>query len=121
MLFYIVTIILRTNLISGTVRPLSISPRWIQDSKRSKCIVTDRIRSMGEGTVFTGVCHSFCPQKGVSVQRESEGWVSDQRGSGCLVRPGEGRPPPPPQDGYCRGRYASYWNAFLFESISVRY
>ena len=22
--------------------------------------------------------------------------------------------PPPPVDGYCRGRYASYWNAFLF-------
>ena len=21
----------------------------------------------------------------------------------------------PPQDGYCCGRYASYWNAFLFE------
>ena len=23
-------------------------------------------------------------------------------------------PPPPPADGYCCGRYASYWNAFLF-------
>ena len=23
---------------------------------------TDRIRSMAEGTIFTGVCHSFCPQ-----------------------------------------------------------
>ena len=22
--------------------------------------------------------------------------------------------PPPPQDGHCRGRYESYWNAFLF-------
>ena len=25
-----------------------------------------------------------------------------------------GRHPPPPADGYCSGRYASYWNAFLF-------
>ena len=24
-------------------------------------------------------------------------------------------PPPPPADGYCCGRYASYWNAFLFD------
>ena len=33
--------------------------------------------------------------------------------------PGPGTPPgtrytPPPGDGYCSGRYASYWNAFLF-------
>ena len=34
-------------------------------------ILTDRIRSMAEGTVFTGVCHSFCPQGG---------WVSGLRG-----------------------------------------
>ena len=26
-------------------------------------------------------------------------------------------PPPPPADGYCSGRYASYWNAFLFVAI----
>ena len=25
-------------------------------------INTDRTRSMAEGTVFTGMCHSFCPQ-----------------------------------------------------------
>ena len=25
-----------------------------------------------------------------------------------------GRHPPPPRDGHCSGRYASYWNAFLF-------
>ena len=25
---------------------------------------------------------------------------------------------PPPEDGYCCGRYASYWNAFLFTLIS---
>ena len=38
---------------------------------------------------------------------------------GCLLRRGlvSGRVPggdPQPPDGYCCGRYASYWNAFLF-------
>ena len=31
---------------------------------------------------------------------------------GCLVET------PPPQDGYCCGRYASYWNAFLFITLN---
>ena len=25
---------------------------------------------------------------------------------------------PLPRDGYCCGRYASYWNAFLFECVN---
>ena len=33
------------------------------------------------------------------------GWVRGPRGGGD---------PPLPEDGYCCGRYASYWNAFLF-------
>ena len=28
-------------------------------------------------------------------------------------------PPPPPPDDYCCGRYASYWNAFLFKLRKV--
>ena len=39
-------------------------------------LVTDRIRSMAEGTVFTGVCHSFCPQGG------GVGGVSEGEGGG---------------------------------------
>ena len=35
---------------------------------------------------------------------------------GCVSQNALRRPPPPPVDGYCRGRYASYWNAFLFHS-----
>ena len=42
-------------------------------------IITDRIRRMTEGTLFTGACHSFCPQGGVW----SEGSVW---GCGYLVR-----------------------------------
>ena len=67
-----------------------------------KRVFTDRIRSMGEGPVFTGVCHSFCPQGGrcvvwgisglraVGVWSEgvvcawSEG-VGVWSGGGCLV------------------------------------
>ena len=70
-----------------------------------------------EGYVFTGVCLST-------------GGGSAPRGSvcsgGCLVQggllPGGWYPSmhwgrPPWRDGYCCGRYASYWNAFLFEII----
>ena len=33
-------------------------------------------------------------------------------GGGCLVETS--------RDGYCCGRYASYWNAFLFVSMMVK-
>ena len=26
--------------------------------------------------------------------------------------------PPPPHDGHCNGRYASYWNIFLFQNVA---
>ena len=60
-----------------------------------------------EGYVFTGMCLST----GGGLLR-----------GGCLVLEGAGIPacteadPTPPlrgRDGYCYGRYASYWNAFL--------
>ena len=37
--------------------------------------------------------------------------------------PGPGTPPeqPPPADSYCCGRYASYWNAFLFKFSILNY
>ena len=33
---------------------------------------------------------------------------------GCIPACTEADTPPPPVDGYCHGRYASYWNAFLY-------
>ena len=30
-----------------------------------------------------------------------------------------GQTPPPPRDGHCSGRYASYWNAFLFNTSGL--
>ena len=62
-----------------------------------RIIITDRKRSLGQGNIFTNVCQEFCSQ------------------GGCLV-PGGVCGDPPPRDGYCCGRYASYWNAFLFSS-----
>ena len=38
---------------------------------------------------------------------------------GCLVPGGLPGGDPPPPDGYCCGRYASCWNAFLFEAINL--
>ena len=36
---------------------------------------------------------------------------------GRVPAPGGGVWRPPPRDGYCCGRYASYWNAFLFTTV----
>ena len=57
-----------------------------------------------KGNVFTPVCQSFCSQGGVCP-------------SAILGYTPPSRHPPgqtsPPTDGYCCGRYASYWNAFF--------
>ena len=42
------------------------------------------------------------------------GGVSRPTPRGCIPACTEADPPPP-ADGYCCGRYASYWNAFLFK------
>ena len=81
-------------------------------------VFTARKRSLGQGNVFTGVCLSTGEVPGPG------GW------RGCLLPGGVpalgGGVPAPgglvwgvpggdlPPDGYCCGRYASYWNAFLF-------
>ena len=95
-----------------------------------------------KGNVFTSGCQEFCPQDvcvsqnalgrglciitctgGVSargVRMSGQGWGSAW---GCLPRGStkEGCIPPGPEadttpspDGHCSGRYASYWNVFLF-------
>ena len=62
-------------------------------------------RNFGQGNIFTPVCHSFCSQGGCGP-------------------PGPDRPPPPPgaADTGIRstfGRYASYWNAFLYLVVAT--
>ena len=58
--------------------------------------------------MFTPVYHSVHGGGGGSGP---EG-VPGPGGGGCLVP--SGVPGGDPPDGYCCGRYASYWNAFLF-------
>ena len=62
-----------------------------------------------KGNVFTGVCDSV--NRGGAWSRGS----LVPEGGWCLI-PGRGLVETPP-DGYCCGRYASYWNAFLFYFI----
>ena len=102
-----------------------------------------------QGNVFTPVCHSVqgVPAWGASQHalkptppgRHSPGQTPPARrnptlpstpmdghpiwqahplpGAGTL--PSLGRPPAGRADGYCSGRYASYWNAFLFWFLNL--
>ena len=73
-----------------------------------------------EGYVFTGVClstggGSASVHAGIPPPRDHAPPGPDPPGT----RPPRTRPPrdqtPPRERCYCCGRYASYWNAFLFE------
>ena len=64
---------------------------------------------MGQGNIFIGVCQEFCSQGCLLPGGAwSRGGVCSGGGTG--PRGVYGGDPP---DGYCCGRYASYWNAFL--------
>ena len=72
--------------------------------------------------------HYYRPQRSSGKVMFSQASVSHSvhRGQGgvCQTPPGQtplpqadtppGQTPPPTSDSHCRGRYASYWNAFLF-------
>ena len=77
-----------------------------------------------KGNVFTPVCQSFCSvHGGVSTAvhagiyppgqapppRQTPHWAGT---------PTPGQMPPTTADGYCCGRYASYWNAFLLNNFN---
>ena len=73
-------------------------------------IFTARKRSLGQGNIFRSVCQEFCPHGGGASSR------------GCFLLGGGGASSRgawwrPSQDGYCCGRYASYWNTFLSNFI----
>ena len=86
--------------------------------------ITTRKRSLGQGNMFTGVCLStggcLVPGRGGPWSRGVWSWGGTWSGGGCLVWGGlipggaSWRDPP---NGHCCGRYASYWNAFLFFSF----
>ena len=78
-------------------------------------VITTRKRSLGQGNIFTPVCHSVHGGGGLSASVRA----------GILPTPPDHAPAPPetmhPRRTACweirstRGRYASYWNAILFE------
>ena len=72
---------------------------------------------LGQGNIFTSVCQELCP-RGVSASVHAGIHTSPDRHP-----PGLNTPTPLPsacwdRHGYCRRRYASYWNAFLFPKCS---
>ena len=112
----------------------------------SGLFVTARKRSLGQGNIFIGVCQEFCSQGGSLPQcmlgchppgadtlsppgadtpppREQ---THHPPGSRHTTPPGADTPPPREQTPRSRafyeirstrGRYASYWNAFLFSFV----
>ena len=71
-------------------------------------LITALKRSLGQGNIFIGVCQEFCSQGG------AWSWGVPGRGGGAFSRGGV--PGGDPPDGYCCGRYAAYWNAFLLSN-----
>ena len=73
-----------------------------------------------KGYVFTSVCQEFCPQEGSVVHPLGRPPIGRHTPLGRHTQWADTPPvqtPPgqthPQADGYCSGRYASYWNAFL--------
>ena len=92
---------------------------------RTLTIITARKRSLGQGNIFTPVCHSVhggeyltryplpgtrCPPPGHQVH------PPDTR----YTPPGPQVHPPPCEIRSTCGRYASYWNAILFMNSAVK-
>ena len=67
---------------------------------------------LGQGYIFTGVCHSVNGMGGVPAP-EGGGWAEGMSGPGGVAC-SQGGSSGDPRDGHCCGRYASYWNAFLY-------
>ena len=87
-------------------------PKILGQKVKSKvyCLYYRPQTKLRKGNVFTSVSRILSTGKGVSGRHPL-----DRLGR---HPPGRQTPPPGqtsyPADGYCSGRYASYWNAFLF-------
>ena len=70
------------------------------------------VRNEVAKVMFLHLC--VCPQRGCLPQ-----CMRGYHPPPGSRHPPQSRPPPPLADGYCCGRYASYWNAFLFLKFSL--
>ena len=74
-----------------------------------------------EGNVFTPVYQSFCSQRGIFQHAMDMGCTPPRQTPPWADTPIPSADTPqvntPPSDGHWGGRYASYWNAFLFTFI----
>ena len=83
-----------------------------------------------KGNVLTSLCQEFCPQGGgrggVHPWADTSQADTSHRQKAPLGRYSPGQTPssrhpragtPSQEDGYCSGRYASYWNVFLFSIV----
>ena len=76
-------------------------------------IITARKRSLGQGIVFTPVCHSVHRGR---VSLTENPWIETSPGQ----RPPGQRPPGQrPPRAVKSGWYSSYWNAFLLDAFFV--
>ena len=71
-----------------------------------------------KSNVFTSVCQEFCPQGGVYPSMH---WGRPPGQTHKPPLPGQTPPWTDTPDGPCSGRYASYWNAFLFLPVVALY
>ena len=92
-------------------------------------LITARKQSLGQGNIFRSLCQEFSSQGGgipACIAGGIPAWDTSLEGVSRPTPGGVSRPTPggwglciqacteadPPMDGYCQGRYASYWNAF---------
>ena len=62
---------------------------------------------LGQGNIFTSVCQEFCQQGCLPPTPRPAAVADTPRSSACW------------EIGATSGRYASYWNAYLYDKLSV--
>ena len=100
-----------SNNFANLARP---PPGWRTTPPPNREILDPLLASLGQGNIFTSVCHSFCPMGGrVSFLPSMHHRSHDQRGSASRRVCIRADLPEHYRIRSISGRYASYWNAFL--------
>ena len=89
------------------------------------CRLGELMELLQQGNVFTPVCDSVhsracvvmgggCVAMGACMVK---GGMCGKEGGGCMAKGDMHRR----RDGHCSGRYASYWNTFLFLNVFIEF